>query len=735
MFSISVSLLVVGIGMAGVEQVRLSFGQFPPWVVLGVLAAFGVNLIVVSFRLGRLLSLFGVHLPWSVVSRASLQGHFAALFLISLFGQVAGRHWVLRHHGTPSVFIATLTALERAGLLLTSGGLCLLGIWKLLDGGEWAALITRTSLPEIALAVGLAWVLSLGFVGARFERQMLGKLWSWRVWQGLVELLVITGVAQVVVLGAFTLAGLSLAPQVGWVDMLAAAAIISFAASLPISVNGWGVREVAAVFAFGQLGIPSSSALAVSILIGLCSSAVILAAYPMFINRRREGYRAVLDSNIGKPRAKLFHLEKIGAWGLSVGTAVLVFFQMHVALPEGVLNLNLADGLALIALAAVVTHSIATRQFPVWRVPGLNFGLAALSLMLLLGFWNGVLAIGVTQWALAGRLMGWLVLLGYLSVGLIAATYLGRHGLRQVAETMVVTVVVVVLITAIIRLLAYADWGVDGPIGNFEGFAGNRNAFALQLLVCLVLLIAYADHYRTVALYGVGGQIGATRQLMFALFLGVILAGLVFSASRAGIITGLLLLAGAGALGFMNNRMFLVSLLAGSLIWFAFTWFLPWLVEVVFDSAPGRMAVQSLFSNEASNIERWETIRHGMEMWRNSPLIGGGLGAFIEGSSQWFDEPIVIHSTPVWLLAEFGLLGAGVVAAFFARIILPLPKRGRGAFPSWVAILLVGVFGVFSLVHEVFYQRIFWLALGVALALPYRRAETHARREINHATS
>jgi len=36
------------------------------------------------------------------------------------------------------------------------------------------------------------------------------------------------------------------------------------------------------------------------------------------------------------------------------------------------------------------------------------------------------------------------------------------------------------------------------------------------------------------------------------------------------------------------------------------------------------------------------------------------------------------------------------------------------------AVMLLGVFVIFSLVHEIFYQRIFWLVLGLCLAMPYR---------------
>ena len=68
-----------------------------------------------------------------IVTRANISGHLAGLFVISLFGQVAGRHLALRRSGIPSVVVASLTAYERAVALLISGGLFFIGATILLD--------------------------------------------------------------------------------------------------------------------------------------------------------------------------------------------------------------------------------------------------------------------------------------------------------------------------------------------------------------------------------------------------------------------------------------------------------------------------------------------------------------------------------------------------------------------------------------------------------------------------
>ena len=55
------------------------------------------------------------------------------------------------------------------------------------------------------------------------------------------------------------------------VDCLALVPLVLLATTLPISIAGWGVRETAMVVAFGTVGVPEPSSLALSIVIGLIS--------------------------------------------------------------------------------------------------------------------------------------------------------------------------------------------------------------------------------------------------------------------------------------------------------------------------------------------------------------------------------------------------------------------------------------------------------------------------------
>jgi glycosyltransferase 2 family protein len=45
---------------------------------------------------------------------------------------------------------------------------------------------------------------------------------------------------------------------------------VAFIQLLPVSLAGWGVREIALVVALGSFGVPAEAALAISVMMGFC---------------------------------------------------------------------------------------------------------------------------------------------------------------------------------------------------------------------------------------------------------------------------------------------------------------------------------------------------------------------------------------------------------------------------------------------------------------------------------
>ncbi len=721
---LSVLLLMVAFSISGAENVLQRLVRFSPEVLVGILSLLVANLFQVTFRLSRVLAHFGFPLPWNVAFRASISGPMAGLFVMSLFGQVLGRQAVLCKYGVQSVVIASLSAYERALLAFISGVLGMLGAALLLEPLVVADFFGRIPLAEIVIVTVGGVVLSLLLGRSRFETRLVARIRSWSAFSCLLESAGITLISQFLMLGSFVVGIQAIHPGIDIMSLFAAAAVISFAASMPVTVNGWGIRELTAVYVLGQLGISAADAVAVSVLIGLCSTIVIVAVSFFALKRTTDTDTGVSES---LPMTEPVHeVEKASAWILSMAAAVLVFFQVHAELPGslGIINLNIADPFAILALAAVSIQALSVHRFPVWRVQNFNVILALISVVLLMAFLRGLPEIGVTQWALAGRVFGWLVLLGYISTGYLMVVHAGAHGLRRLSETMIATGVVVVVLQIILRLLAQWGWIADIRLTpNFEGYAANRNAFVFQMLVCVALVLGYSSvraRYRTMvsATTPISNRVlGKLSAHLFPLLLGLLLLGLILSGSRSGwlVVTIVLLVAWVG--WFAERRVVALGVLFAIVFWG-----MTLIASAIIGSAIMRDAtIKIAISASSSDREHVESITRALDLWLQSPILGAGLGVFIEKSPLWFGHPLVIHSTPLWILAEFGIVGAAVFGWAFSSLVRSAFKfhTTRSACCT-LGMLLLGFAG-FCLVHEILYQRIFWLVLGATLAYPGKR--------------
>ena len=224
------------------------------------------------------------------------------------------------------------------------------------------------------------------------------------------------------------------------------------------------------------------------------------------------------------------------------------------------------------------------------------------------------------------------------------------------------------------------------------------------------------------------------------------------SQSRAGIVTGFVLLAGALFLGLSNRRMTLLTpclaiviygamlvvpkvatsateimtdiLSLASTYYFNEHWvaLVDWLGGITtslkeFDDVGASLTGTSTAS---SSTQRALSITEGLRIRAESPLFGTGLGAFIRQGLGHDGAPLVIHSTPVWLLAELGIVGTATFAGLFLYILYPvLKRRPRSTRPAdRLLLFLMAAFALFGLTHDIFYQRVFWLLLGMLCARP-----------------
>jgi len=720
--SVTVSVLVIAalfvqFGTRDVLNRIVQFRILDYGVVLGLLV---VNFLVVSFRLRVALGQFGFRVSNATALKASVAGYAVGHFVIQLVGNLVGRQLILRRHGVSPTALGVLSTYERVVLLFASAILALTGLFVTFGWARSFDLLNALPVGQIAVVSIIAMATVFIFGRSRYDQVLIKLSVSPRTALLVLQMFGITLLAQFFVLSAFAVL-IAFMHMGNFLQWFAAAAIISFAASIPISVNGWGIRELASVFALSPLGVQPSDAIAISVVIGICSTFVVFLFLPVLMGEKASSYSRVALHHSPSPVSP-GDVERVGAYFLGLTTAILVFFQAHLEIGKGVVNVNLADPVALTGLAVFAMHWIGQRSLPTWRMTFVTPWLLVVTGVLVISFFLGVARIGVTQWALANRMMGWVVILGYMATGAMTAYLTGNHGFRRLLEAVVVAGAVVVASNCIVRQ-AIALWSSNVSLPfNFEGWSGNRNAFSLQLLMGLAC-----------ALTVMPARVRAGKDYWLTGATGALLAGVWLTQSRAGFIA----FAAIALFAFLREEKECRKFMLHSLAWggmFLFVLaaleFASELASTFSDRAGTFSELAGIFSRNrilrAPTVApeydslRWATLSGGIALWLEHPWFGAGLGTYFANSAAEVGRSIVIHSTPIWLLAETGVLGAvGIVSGFAGLFWVSLKRRAPS---SRLLVYILLVFAIFSLVHEMMYQRIFWLLLGGALAVATRES-------------
>lgn len=412
---------------------------------------------------------------------------------------------------------------------------------------------------------------------------------------------------------------------------------------------------------------------------------------------------------------------------LAAGALALALqVQMTMGL-GGPVRLALSD-ILLVLLAPLALFLLIRNRSLLLRAPRPGWLLlllaatAAVSWGAAIGAWQGE---GLTGWALK-KYAGWFVLLGYGALGILLA-----FDDPERTPTFFVRCYVYALALIVVAFAVFAAMGrVWPPSGDtrLSGFVDNPNAFALMLLCGLAFTLVRGDED--------GG-----RWTPDALA-GILCAGLLFSQSMAGL-AGLAVLVPVFLLLRGPRLARLARILAVAGLVFA----APVAMNAVFEAlAPGQIAalrphwigskVRAFAARDDGTNTRFysnsipsriDSARRSVSLWLERPLFGAGLGAYLEREKAQAtpERPaMMIHSTPLWLLTETGLVGLAIFVALFAavafylyRAMSSLDPRDPRAPPLLAGLLILAAWGTMSLAHELLYQRALWFILGLCLGL------------------
>ena len=177
-----------------------------------------------------------------------------------------------------------------------------------------------------------------------------------------------------------------------------------------------------------------------------------------------------------------------------------------------------------------------------------------------------------------------------------------------------------------------------------------------------------------------------------------------------------------------------------------------------------RHALTSSHRLEKVSEGRFDLVKGGLEIWKNDPVVGTGLGAFSTKYEQSLTKEerkkvrvIISHNAPVTVLSELGVVGfalfllLGVGAGIgLVRAAGPAPPGRAGgagtgpevdAWGSWTAFAILASIAVHSLLYSALFEDPYtWVVTAAGLALGGARARWRPAPEagdpvVEHSTA
>ena len=678
-----------------------AMAQLPAGAVVSVTLSMMAGALLASLRLQWIARDLGYRLSFRDAMSALSLGQVMGSLFFQIAGQLLARSAIMSRRQVPASATIVMTGYERFAALAVSLSLAL-GASIYLFGKVSIDFATGgTTFVKLVIGLTIALVAGFAFAWGHVLRTYLPALDA-RGLKSLARIAVISVAIQLTTMAAYVTLAHALAPTVAISSLAAGSALVMLAASLPISFAGWGIREMSAIFVLATIGVPAAASLTVAITIGILGFAVVgVLAFAAIGHAPRATPQPV-------PAARLFDYGLLLDQVVPIAAASAVFFQVILPLTRSSIAVNLADPVVILGGSLFVLHHFG-RHWPRWRVPYFNTCVALASAAMAAAYLHGLVRLGWTDWAFANRLLGWPVLLCYGATGALIVRRLDREGLDLLLRSYVAVAGAIVSLE--IFLVTAAGSGATFlksiALIPLNGFSQNRNAFAFVLLMAVSALLA--THWRRRPLW-----------------LGIVFAGMVLAGSRAGFFGLAMVLAVAIFMAPHLWRHVVAGIFVATAL-VAATIFIPllprfdlgFLATSGFGSAGSTIArfADQIASGEASNVERFKSIVDAWQLFVSHPLFGAGLGVFMQQQIA-LGQALVIHSTPMWLLGEFGIAGFAAMAAPIVLIFRAEALRLKEQdVAGRLLILIITGFSVMSLAHELMYQRAFWLLLGAGLAV------------------
>jgi len=307
----------------------------------------------------------------------------------------------------------------------------------------------------------------------------------------------------------------------------------------------------------------------------------------------------------------------------------------------------------------------------------------------------------------------WLVFTAIVTVPIIATAADTVRTVRIVVASYVGGAAMVVLLAIVLGPASYVAG--DHTEGRLEVANFSANLLGAVCATALVLVPALWPIART-----------RTRRALVVLAGGLVAYGLVGTQSRSGFIALVVAVLVALVVCRGRRQAILGAMLAGVVVLGGFVALNPGVLD-------------RTTSGDSTGTGRTELWRTGLEVTRDHPLAGVGVGNFVVVSSEYvrevgpvthaevlIDDPKPVHNTVLEALAETGIIGLGLLVVAIGacmgatrRAALRLRAVGRPDLELTAQLVLVAQVAILAagMFLPMTYSRQLWMLLAIGPAL------------------
>lgn len=265
------------------------------------------QIIVASLRWYLVLGALKVVKPLGLVMRIFYGTAFLNTFLPAEVAGDAVRVWLMRDNPGGVVTAVNSVLIDRIVTLLALS-MIVIGVQPLvwLKFGNFVMLGPAVGLMALILVSVLVAILAIPFIARPSRWKAADRLLSMMVLlsgdlrrvflevRALASVLVAALASNLLLVLAVFVMARGQAINIDLVDCLVAFPVVLLVAALPVSVGGWGTRELSMVYMLGMFAVPAEPATALSINFGLCTTLASLPGAMIWLTFRQRAARTEL---------------------------------------------------------------------------------------------------------------------------------------------------------------------------------------------------------------------------------------------------------------------------------------------------------------------------------------------------------------------------------------------------------------------------------------------------------